>query len=65
MLSVGQLWEDSEVDTIFRNIRSFVLPNTSGGDAHVPFDRCADGLHRWEVAAMGKAYSKLRSIPVA
>ena len=70
MLSVGQLWEDSEVDTIFRNTRSFVLPNKAGGsessaDLYIPFDRCADGLYRWEIAAVGKAYSKLRSIPIA
>eukprot|EP00966_Prymnesium_polylepis_P198607 4602932-Prymnesium_polylepis.1 len=70
MLSVGQLWEDSEVDTIFRNTRCFLLPDKANGDKgrddlYIPFDRCADGLYRWEVAAMGKAYAKMRSIPVA
>ena len=31
MLSVGQLWEHSGVDTIFNGKRCFVLPNKAGG----------------------------------
>ena len=52
MLSVGQLWEDSGVDTIFSNKRCFVLPNKAGDgkggeDQYIPFNRCTDGLYRW------------------
>eukprot|EP00966_Prymnesium_polylepis_P095639 2215907-Prymnesium_polylepis.1 len=66
MLSVAHLWEDSGVDTIFRNTRCFVVPTP--GEKHsdyIPFDRGTDGLFRWEIAAVGRSFSKLRSIPAS
>ena len=33
--------------------------------SYIPFDKSTDGLYRWEVAAVGRSFSKLRSVPVA
>ena len=38
LLSTGQLWHDSNVDMVFRNVNHLVLP-TDGADFNIPFVR--------------------------
>ena len=56
LISVRQLWETSEIDTIFRDVDSLVLPQPlrDGTTEHLPF-RYEDGVYLWEVGATARA----------
>lgn len=53
MLSVKQLWQDSRVDTLFRDECAFLVPTASGHE-RLPFTLAADRLYRWNVMAPGR-----------
>ena len=52
MLSVRQLWEDSQVDCVFRDVTSIVVP-VDGGNVLLPFKVAKDKLYRWDVLTPG------------
>ena len=56
LISVRQLWETSEIDTIFRDVDSLVLPQPlrDGTTERLPF-RYEDGVYLWEVGATARA----------
>lgn len=53
MLSVRQLWRDSQVDTVFRDTCSLIVP-THKGIEHLPFRLADDCLYRWDVLTPGR-----------
>ena len=50
---------------MFRDVRCLILPEVDGRESRIPFDHAADRLYRWEVAAVGRSFHQLRSIPLA
>ena len=49
LFSVDQFWEDSKVDTIFRDVRCIVLPRTeSNPSVSLPFSRRGK-LFQWAI----------------
>ena len=55
LFSVDQFWEDSRVDTVFRDIRSVILPETKGQPSlSLPFVRRGK-LFQWEILPTANA----------
>ena len=56
LISVRQLWETSEIDTIFRDVDSLTLPQPGpdGKPERLPF-RYEDGVYLWKVGATARA----------
>ena len=56
LVSVRQLWETSEIDTVFRNVDSLTLaqPGPDGTPERLPF-RYENGVYLWEVGATARA----------
>ena len=56
LISVRQLWETSEIDTIFRDVDSLALPQPlrDGTAERLPF-RYEDGVYLWKVGATARA----------
>ena len=66
LVSVDQLWHTSNIDSVFRDVRSLILPDTTGtaaGEAlTIPFKR-RNGLFCWDVGIVAPGTVKPLASP--